>query len=114
MEKTLKKAKQENEEILLWLKAKDFVNKDKEKLDEAQLLERAGTYQIFWRTYLEKDLARITDQQLRFMADTVETEEQLLWLRGVIAGLDLVKKYFEEQNNLAMEKFNVEKEELIQ
>lgn len=114
MEKTLKKARQENEEILQWLKAKDFINKDKERLDEVQLLEKAGTYQIFWRTYFEKDLSRIVDQQLRYMADTVETEEQLLWMRGVIAGMDIVKKYFEEQNNLAMDKFNVEKDNIIQ
>jgi hypothetical protein len=110
----LKKARQENEEILSWLKAKDFINKEKEKVDEVQLLEKAGTYQIFWRTYFEKDLAKILDAQKQYMAENVETAEQLLWLRGVIAGIDIVKRYFEEQNNLAMDKFNVEKENIIQ
>ena len=106
MEKELKAAKKANEEILTWLKAKDFLLFDKNRLSEVEILERAGTYQIFWRTYLEKDLARITWAQTQMMAQSVETNEQLLFLRGIIEGINIVKRYFEEQNNLALEKFS--------
>lgn len=114
MEKELKQAKKENKEILEWLKAIDLISADKERMDEVAIIERAGTYQIFWKTYFSKDLARILDSQKQYMAENVETEGQILWLRGVIAGLDIVKRYFEDQNNLALEKFNKESSELIQ
>lgn len=101
--KELEEAKKHNGNLLRWLESQDL--KDRQETEE-EARERAGTYEIFWRVHFEKDLAIIVQQQLQFMGQNVETEAQLLWLRGVLAGLDIVKKKFEEKVNLSMSRFN--------
>jgi hypothetical protein len=106
MEKNLKQARKINEDLLDWVKIKSLLNeKDKASTEEEQQA-KANSYEIFWRVYFEKDLKWMISQQLEFMGKNIENNEQLLWIRGIMAGLDLVKQQFESQINVSMSRFN--------
>jgi hypothetical protein len=108
IEKELKQAKKANEELLKWASVQEILTQEAKRMSEEDLQARAASAEIFWRVYFEKELKALTAQQLDYMGKNIENDRQILWIRGVLAGLDIVKVWFEAQLNVSMARFNQE------
>jgi len=106
MEKELKQARKINEDLLEWSKTKELLMEKVKLLSEEEQQAKASSYEIFWRVYFERDLQWLVAQQLEWMSKNVEGDAQLLWFRGMLAGLDLIRQAFENQVNVSVARFN--------
>jgi len=84
--------KNEITKLLNWLKPKIE--------DQDDIEERANVSANFYKTYFESDLKRMMLEEL-LRKDTFE-ETNLEFHKGVLSGLDIIKKYFEEKQNISL------------
>jgi len=101
MKDELKEALNNNKEILKWLTASDMLQLYKEKLSKEEIQALATTSAGFYNAHFERIIKRMIAEQLIFMSKHVESDGQLLWERGVIQGIDIVKKWFDTQVSIS-------------
>lgn len=98
--KELSEAAKINKPILQWVTPQELVRLDMEDISEADIKDRAKTSADLWEQHMERKLKiMITAELLKIK--NVETEGQLMWLRGILAGFDLVREYFLNQVTIA-------------
>lgn len=92
-------------------------------LTPPEAMDRAGDVELFYKNHFEKVLKLFIQRQLEFIGIgikdertgekiAVETEGQLLFARGTINGLLLIKEWMEEQRKLSLSRFEEKSEEL--
>jgi len=83
----------------------DIYELEKEKLDEAELFERAGSSESFYRSHFEKVLKLFIWAQLIEIGTKAQNQDQLMFNRGIINGLILIQNWFSDQINISHSKF---------
>lgn len=100
LDKALKTARQQNQDILKWLTTDDFIDLDNERLTDEDIKNRAANATSFYKSYGEKHLKRTLAEQLIFISKYVETPLNIIWVRGIIEGINIQKRWFEEQERI--------------
>ena len=108
MAKELAKAKQLNKDLLVWADVKTLLLEKNRSLTEEELVSKVGSYEIFWKIYYEKDLKWLVAEQLDFMGKNVEGDSQLMFMRGILQGIELVRQMHEAQVNMSISRFNTD------
>lgn len=110
MKNELKIAQQINREYLKSIDIQEIIELEKEKLNDGELKARAGSAYSFWKAYFKKVLTLMTFLQTMKIGKEAETQEQILYCRGVLGGLQIVEKWFEKQENITISKFAPEED----
>lgn len=94
------------------------------KLKPADAMARAGDVELFYKTHFEKVLKLFIQEQLEFIGIGkrdeignkigIETLEQLMFARGTINGLLLIKQWCEQQRSLSLSRFKGKEEEPLE
>lgn len=100
IKKELSEAKKLNKPILEWVTPQQLVELDFKVLNEGEIKDRAKMANDLWERFFEEKLKVMIAAELLEMKK-IETESQLMWLRGILAGFDIIKYWFEEQKNIA-------------
>ncbi len=74
-------------------------------------MARAGDVELFYKAHFEKVLKLFIQEQLEFMGKNVQNIEQLMFARGTINGLFLIKEWCENQRRLSLSRFEEKDEE---
>ncbi len=77
----------------------DIDELEKKELSQNEFIERAANADIFYKTYFEKILKLFIQKQLEWIGTQASTTEQLMFGRGTINGLFLIKDWFKEQSD---------------
>jgi len=98
--KLINEAKKINKPLLEWTTPQEMVALDFETLNEGEIKDRAKMASDLWERFFEKKLKVMITAELLELKN-IETEAQLMWLRGILAGFDIVKFWFIDQKNIA-------------
>jgi hypothetical protein len=88
----------------------DIYELEKDKLDEAELMERAGASDSFYRSHFEKVLKLFIWAQLIKIGTEAQNQDQLMFNRGIINGLVLLQNWFSDQISISHSKFRTVEE----
>lgn len=77
-----------------------------EKLDYKQQEARANDVELFYKKHFERVIKLFIQKQLEEGVKEADTIGKVLFGRGVITGMLLIKEWFEKQVNLSMSKFD--------
>jgi len=109
MRKELKAAKELNKGIL-GDKSLDFIEIDKKRLTDEEIVNRASDVEIFYKNHFKDIIALKELEWLRSLGKHAETAEQVIWHRGALHCLKEIKDWFEEQTKISLARFDEEKE----
>ena len=84
---------------------------EEDSIDEKSEMGRATDTEIFYKNIFSKIIKTMYQAQLEFMGKEAETTDQVIFSKGTINGLSLVKEWFEDQDALAKSRHNQPKEE---
>lgn len=98
--KELHEAAKINKPLLEWVTPQELVNLDFSEMSEEEIKDRAKMAADLWERHFEKKLKVMITAEL-LQIKTVETEAQLMWLRGILAGFDIIRQFFLEQVNIS-------------
>jgi hypothetical protein len=99
----------QNEKPLLeMLSVKELIALEREEMDPDQIEDRAKVAADLWERYFEKVVKVLTmNEALEVKKINVNLPSaesaamQLMWIKGVLAGFDIIKLWFEDQVNVA-------------
>ena len=87
---------------------KEFKESEEPQLTDAEYNERAGVAETFYMSYMEKILDILEHQQLVEIGTKAQNDVQMIFGRGTINGLYLIKEWFLAQVNLSRSRFQSE------
>lgn len=76
------------------------------KLTDAEQLEVAGTAEVFFNSIFDKVITLLVQKQLEEIGLRALNEGQMVFGRGTINGLALIKEWFGDQINISQARFN--------
>jgi len=103
----LEQAKNKNKELLESV-GFDKLSQPPKSLDEDEIKEMASQAEILWKRYFENELNKKILEQLWTLGTEIKDEKDLLFVRGTLNGLLIIKNWFMEQINISMSRFNKE------
>lgn len=90
---------------------KDVKDAEQPQLTDAEYQERAADAEVFYMHHMEKLLDILEHRQLIEIGTKAQNELQMIFGRGTINGLYLVKEWFQEQVGISRSRFE-EKEKV--
>ena len=103
MKEELREATKKNKSYLNSINVDEIIKIMKEKLSQEEVENIAGASSVFYKIYFEKVLQRMTYEQVLKSAGEDETQEQMLYSKGIIKGFEIVKEWFDEQNIITID-----------
>ena len=101
MKKELEQTQKENKRILNSIKLEDIV--DKKKLTQDEIEAMAINADSFFNEYFDKELKVMMYKELERLGKEANTQEELLFSRGVIHGFGIIQEWFIRQTGISKE-----------
>lgn len=84
---------------------KDLKESEEPQLTDAEYNERAASAELFFMHYMEKILNILEHKQLVEIGTKAQNDLQMIFGRGTINGLYLIKEWFQEQVSHSRSRF---------
>lgn len=105
-DEVLKTVLELNKKLLEGISIEELLEVDQERLTDEEYKNRAGDAELFYRSHFKKVLLSLILQELKYLGETAENEQMLLFARGNINAYNKIKNWFEQQMGV----INLEKE----
>jgi len=106
--KILEKSAELTRKLLGSITLNDIEELKEETLSDEEYKARASDCELFYKKYLEKVLKLFIQKQLEEIGQRAVSEGQMVFGRGTINGLFLIKEWFDEQVSVSLSKFQPE------
>ncbi len=106
MSKETEQSKELLRQLLTSINLEDIEELKKITLNDADALSRAADVELFYKNHFSKVIKLFIQIQLEYIGKEAETTEQLMFGRGTINGLFLIKNWFDKQVNLSLSRFD--------
>ncbi len=92
--------------LLASIDLSDVEELDKIRMNDAEAMDRAGDAELFYKSHFEKVIKLLIWQQMEMITKEAIEQDTLQFARGVIAGLIMVKEWFEDQRKKSLSRFD--------
>ena len=108
MSKETEQSKELLRHFLASINLEDIEELQKVTLNEADSLSRAIDAELFYTNHFSKVIKLFIQVQLEYIGKEADNAEQLMFGRGTINGLMLIKNWFDKQTRLSRSRFDKE------
>jgi hypothetical protein len=84
----------------------DIDELEKMRLSDAEVMDRAGDAEIFYKNHFGKVIKLLMNEQMKFIVENANNTDVLAFGRGSFNGLKIVEEWFQDQIRKSLSRFD--------